>query len=89
MFIDLVASFYPTIADKIGSAACLADSSKYQFFADLAERVTEAFGKAENICRALAVAKECWRLRATCTRDDQTYDWRDAMRSLGTPLLLF
>ena len=70
-------------------AACLADTTRYEFFTTLSQRVTEAYGKGENISRCLAVARECWRLRDSRDHDDQTYDWRDAMRSLGSPLLLY
>ena len=70
-------------------AACLADTTRYEFFTTLSQRVTEAYGKGENISRTLAVARECWRLRGNHEQGDQTYDWRDAMRSLGTPLLLY
>ena len=77
------------LAWPICIAACLADSSRYEFFNSLSQRVAEAYGKGENISRALAVARECWKLRGSTGRDDQTYDWKDAMRSLGTILLLY
>ena len=69
--------------------ACLVEADRYDFFNALSQRVTEAYGKDENISRAFGVARECWKIRGSRERDDQTYDWRDAMRSLGTPLLLF
>lgn len=70
-------------------AACLADSSNQDFFKELSRRVTEAYGKDENISRGLAVARECWKMRARTGQDDQPCDWNDAMKSLDTMLLLY
>jgi hypothetical protein len=70
-------------------AACLCDASRLEFFTSLSRTVTEAYGTDENISRALFITRECWRLGGSRGRDEQTYDWRDAMSSLGTLLLLF
>lgn len=91
------------LAWPICVAACLADLNQQAFFDGLAHRVTEAYGREENVTRGLVVARECWRLRSRASTgsgggagasggggaEDRTYDWRDGMRNLGVTLLLF
>ncbi|KAI5201930.1 hypothetical protein AUEXF2481DRAFT_45076 [Aureobasidium subglaciale EXF-2481] len=62
--------------------------AQQEFFRRLHAKVNMVWGPDENICRALRVAFECWRLREHSPAG-RTCDWLDGMKSLDCFLLLF
>jgi hypothetical protein len=62
--------------------------AQQEFFRRLHAKVNMVWGPDENVCRALRVAFECWRLRENSPAG-RTCDWLDGMRSLDCFLLLF
>jgi hypothetical protein len=70
------------------AASMAIETEQQEFFKTLHERIKASWGPEENICRALAAAIECWRLREGVPAG-KTYDWTDGMKSLGCLWLLF
>lgn len=83
------ASLLKRLAWPVCIAASMAiKADQQEFFKSLHERLNAGWGPEENICRALMVAFECWRLREKALTA-KPYDWLDGMKSLGCFWLLF
>jgi hypothetical protein len=63
----------------------MAEGDDRSFYEQLARGLAESFGSGHSVLR---VVSECWRLRRFGLSGQKSYDWIDAMSSLGDPVFL-
>ena len=77
------------LAWPICVAASLTESRHEPFFNQLENGVRGDQDECTSVLRALQLARECRRLRQQSSSTTETFDWMDAMESLGHEWILF